>query len=171
MKWVYRNNLLTSNIFFIFLHLFFPSTFPLYFPSRFLSHFPGTKRSIEVKACLDNILYGVEINMMKTLKQVSKRATSNVLLPYQGKNDTRFRWWTCVRTFSSARNSFDACMSIFLIAAFYIHIRRKESAIQLPMYTGLQKGHKFTYLIKDYGLLLTFQDINLVNWIKNRKST
>ena len=36
MKWnvfdeTYKNNLLILNLFFIFLHFFFPSTFPLYF--------------------------------------------------------------------------------------------------------------------------------------------
>ena len=29
----YKNNLLISNLFFIFLHFFFPSTFPFYFLS------------------------------------------------------------------------------------------------------------------------------------------
>jgi len=33
---------------------------------------------------------------------------------------TKLRWWTRVKTFNSARNSFVACISIFLIAAFCI---------------------------------------------------
>lgn len=33
---------------------------------------------------------------------------------------TKLRWWTRVRTFNSARNSFVACISIFLIAAFCV---------------------------------------------------
>lgn len=33
---------------------------------------------------------------------------------------TRFKWWTCVKTCNSQRNSVDACTSIFLIAVFCI---------------------------------------------------
>jgi len=46
---------------------------------------------------------------------------------------TKFVWWTCVRTWSSAINSLVACRFIFLMASFWTHVHL--SAVTVNQYT------------------------------------